>query len=185
MTQQDSTFSLLATTMILSFTSLGYIFHYFQKRIDDLEKNKRDIDTEDLVDENVFQAWSGTFADGQNSLIATLVWKKEHSRKKNSKWVDWNGEQDGSLTNRDFYIQKENPSFDWRITKREFDTKAVVKETFMDGWNSVILLKITVFVGEEKTNNEMNYFFKNLVEANQIDWQKSLLPLNEINQIFE
>ena len=185
MTQQDSTFSLLATTMILSFSSLGYIFHYFQKRIDDLEKNKRDIDTEDLVDENLFQAWSGTFADGQNSLIATLVWKKEHSRKKNGKWVDWNGEQDGSVTNRDFYIQKENPSFDWQITKREFDTKAVVKESFMDGWNSVILLKITVFVPEKKTNDEMNLFFKSLLEANQIDWQKSLLPLTEINQIFE
>jgi hypothetical protein len=185
MTQQDSTFSLLATTMILSFSSLGYIFHYFQKRIDELEKNKKDIDTEDLVEENVFQAWSGTFADGQNSLIATLVWKKESSRKKNRKWLDWNGEQDGSVTNRDFYIQKESPCFDWQITKRDNDTKAVVRETFMDGWNSVILLKMTMFVEQEKSNDEMNLFFQNLLQANQVDWQKCVYSTNEINRIFD
>lgn len=184
MAQQDTTFSLLATTMILSFTSMGYIFHYFNNRINEIEKNKKDIDLEDLVEENIFQAWSGTFADGKNSLIATLVWKKESSRKKNSKWIDWNGDQDDSVTNRDFYLQKESPSFEWLITKREEDTKAVVKETFMDGWNSVILLKIAMFVEEEKTGSEMNEFLKSLQNGNQIDWQKVVLTAGEINQIF-
>jgi hypothetical protein len=184
MAQQDSTFSLLATTMLISLTSVGYIFHYFRQRIDTLEATKKDIDVEEQVEEDMFQTWSGTFADGKNSLIATLVWKKENMRKENCKWLDWNGDNDGSVTNRDFYLQKENPSFDWQITKREFDTKATVKETFMDGWNSVILLKFTVFVEDEKTSQEMNLFLKSLLEAARIEWQKCILSNEEVTQIF-
>ena len=185
MGQQDSITSLLATTMILSLTSIGYIFHYFRQKIETLEKNKKNIDMEDLVEENVFQAWSGTFADGRNSLIATLVWKKECLRKENTTWLDWNGEQDASVTNRDFYIQKQNPSFQWEITKRNFDTKAVVKESYMDGWNSVYQLKFTVFVEDEKTNEQMNLFLKNLLDSNQIDWQRCVIQEDEVNHIFE
>ena len=181
---QDSTFSLLATTMLVSLTSVGYIFHYFRQRIDALESNKKDKDIEEFVEENLFQAWSGTYADGQNSVIATLVWKKENLRKENTKWLEWNGEQDGSVVNRDFYIQKESPSFEWKITNRDFDAKATVRETFMDGWNSVILLKITAFVEEEKTNDQMNLFLKSLFDRNQIDWQKSILTRDEVTEIF-
>lgn len=171
--------------MLISLSSVGYIFHYLRQKIDALEKTKKDLDEEELVEQNVYQAWSGSFADGKNSLIATLVWKKECSRKKNTKWLDWNGEDDGSVTNRDFYIQRESPSFEWQISKREADTKGTVKEIFMDGWNSVILLKFTVFVEEEKTRNEMNAFLKGLMEANQIDWQRCILSKEEINRIFD
>lgn len=185
MVQQDSTSALLATTMILSLTSIGYIFHYFQKKIDCLEQTKKDIDEEENLEEDVYQSWSGTFADGINSLVATLVWKKETSRKENAKWVEWNGEQDGSVVNRNFYLGNETPSFEWIMTSREFDTKAVVKETFMDGWNSVIQLKLTAFVRESKTKEEMNLFLGDLVQQDRIEWQRCMLTKQEVTEIFE
>lgn len=185
MVNQDSTSALLATTMILSLTSLGYIFHYFQKKIDGLEKTKKDIDEEENLEEDVYQSWSGTFADGTNSLVATLVWKKESSRKENAKWVEWNGEQDGSVVNRNFYLGNETPSFDWMIVNREADTKATVKETFMDGWNSVIQLNLSAFVQEPKTKEGLNLFLGDLVQHDRIDWQRCMLTKQEVTEIFE
>lgn len=182
---QDSSLSLLATSIILSFTSIGYLFHYFQKKIDTLERTKKTIDQEESLEEAVYPSWSGTFADETTSLIVTIVWKKESSRKENAKWIEWGGEEDGSVVNRNFYLGNENPSFDWDITARDFDTKAVVKETFMDGWNSVIQLKVTAFVREQKTKEEMNRFLQELVERHQIDWQKSTISKEETIVIFE
>ena len=185
MAQQDSSFALLATTMILSLTSVGYIFHYFQKKISNLEETKKDIDEDENQEEGVYQSWSGTFADGTNSLVVTLVWKKESSRNENTKWMEWDGEQDGSVINRKFYLGNENPSFDWVITERDFDTKATVKETFMDGWNSVIELKVTAFVQQQKTGEEMNSFLKGLLEQERIEWQRCVISKEETTAIFE
>jgi hypothetical protein len=185
MAQQDATSALLATTMILSLTSLGYIFHYFQKKIEHLEQTKKEIDENENLEQDVYQSWSGTFADGTNSLVATLVWKKESSKQENTKWMEWNGEQDGSVVNRNFYLGNESPSFDWLLITREFDTKATVKETFMDGWNSVIQLKLTAFVQEPKTKEGMNSFLRDLFQQEQIDWQRCMISKQEIIEIFE
>lgn len=185
MSHQDSTSALLATTMILSLTSLGYIFHYFQKKIEHLEQTKKDIDEEEHLEEDVYQSWLGTFADGTNSMVATLVWKKESSRKENANWIEWNREQDGSVINRNFYLGNESPSFDWLLTNREADTKGVVNETFMDGWNSVIQLNLTAFVKEPKTKEGMNLFLGDLLQQERIDWQRCMLTKQEVTEIFE
>ena len=184
MNQQDSASGLLATTMLLSLVSVGYIFHYFRQKIDSLENTKQDIDENEATEKNIYQAWSGTFADGTDSLEITLVWKKECSRKKNEKWLDWDGLEDASVINRNFYLGNLDPSFIWAFIPRDNDTKADVKETFTDGWNSIIQLKLTAFIHEPKTNDGMNLYLKDLLVRGEIEWQKCLLSKHEIIEAF-
>lgn len=180
----DSSTSLLATTMILSLASIGYMYYHMKKQMESLVVTKKDIDEKEALEENVFQSWSGTFADGSNSLIATIVWKKHHSKGKNDKWIDWDGVEDDAVVNRNFYLGNESPSFDWSLEQRDFDMKATVKETFTDGWNSLVQMKITAFVIEPKTSQEMNAFLKDLVQANRIEWQKTVIDKDEFTEIF-
>jgi hypothetical protein len=184
MAQQDSISTLLATTMILSLTSFGYLFHYLHQKIHDLETKIKE-EHNNRLEKHLYQSWSGSFADTTTSLTITLVSKKETSKKTNWKWMEWNGEEDGSVVNRNFYLGNDTPSFDWEITPREFDSKGVVKETFMDGWESVIQLKLTAFVQEAKTNEGMNLFLQQLIQHNQIVWKRCMISNEEATAIFE
>ena len=149
-----------------------------------MEEKKKDNNEDEYLEEDVYQSWSGTFADGTNSLIATLVWKKFHSKQKNDRWMDWDGLEDEAVVNRNFYLGNESPSFDWIIERREFDTKAVVKETFTDGWDSLVQMKLTAFVNEPLTNEGMNSFLRDIQRSNRIEWQKVVLSKTEFIEIY-
>jgi hypothetical protein len=169
---------------MLSFMAVGYGLFILKKKIDSLDLTKKDLDEEDIVEDGVYQAWSGAFADGENSLLITLVRQKVCTKKANTTWIDWDGTEDSSVINRNFYLGNSDPSFSWTIETRESDTKAIVKETLTDGWNSVIQIKLEAFVKEFQSDTNMNHYLKKLVEEGRIEWQKTLITKREFREEF-
>jgi hypothetical protein len=182
--ERESSSTLLPTTLLLTFMAVGYSLFYIKNRLEALSNQKKDVDEEDVIEEEVYQSWSGAFADGQDSLLVTLVREKIHTKKKNTIWVDWDGTTDSSVITRNFYLGNTNPSFSWSFEKRESDTKAIAKDTMIDGWESVIQIHLSGFVKEEKTSDEMNAYLKELVEQEKIEWQKTLLTKQEVRTLF-
>lgn len=178
--------SLLIMTLLVSFSAVGYGFTYLSKQITTVQETKQDTSDSLDIDKTVYQSWSGTFADGQNSLLVTIVRQKFGSKKENDEWVDWDGSNDSSTITRNFYIGNTNPLFNWTIETRDFDVKATVCETMIDGWDSVVLMKITTFMNPSyQTSTQMNSFLKIQMEENRIEWQKNLIELDEYQSIFQ
>ena len=182
MVADHSSSSLLSTTLFLSFLAVGYCFYSLKTKVDTLDHTKQDIDEEETLEEDMYQAWSGAFADGENSLLVTIVRQKVSTKKANSVWVDWNGDEDASVITRNFYLGNSDPSFSWTLQKRETDMEATVKETMTDGWNSVIQLKIVAYVKESET--DMNLYFKKLLQESRIEWQKTLFSKRQFLEEF-
>lgn len=177
--------SLLAMTLFVSFTAVGYGFFYLKNQLVNIEETKQDVDDSSLLDKTVYQSWSGTYADGEDSLVVTIVKQKFCSRKENEEWLDWDGSEDSSVITRNFYLGNSNPSFEWKIEPRQFDVKATVKDTMIDGWDSVIQLKLTSYVNSSiQTSEQLNSFLRKLVEEDRIDWQKNILDIGEYRSIF-
>ncbi len=176
--------NLLSTTLFLSFAVVGYSLYYVKQNLELLNTKKKDIDEDDATEPNVYQSWSGTFADGENSLVATIVRMKSTTRKKNNEWMEWDGSNDASVVTRNFYLGNLDPSFTWTIKQREFDTEAIAKETMVDGWNSVIQIKLTAYVKNPWTKKELDYFLKYLFQDERIEWQKTILTKREFEQMF-
>lgn len=170
----DSSNTLLSTTLFLSFAVVGYSLYYIKKKVEDLVTTKKDLDEEEELEENVCQSWTGTFADGDDSLFITILREKYTSKKKNKEWIDWDESNDPSVVSRNFYLGNSDPSFDWIVTKRDTDTQATVRDTMTDGWNSLVHLKLKAFVKDEKTSEEMNAFLKKLIQEDKIEWSKTL-----------
>jgi hypothetical protein len=178
--------SLLAMTLLVSFTAVGYGFFYLKNKLVTVEEGKQDADERFNLDKTVYQAWSGTFADGENSLIATIVKQRFCTRKENEEWVDWDGSHDSSVITRNFYLGNTKPSFEWELESRDFDTKATVKDIMIDGWDSLIQLKLTCYMKNSyETSEHMNAFLRKLIEENRIEWQKTVLDLAEYRGIFQ
>lgn len=182
--EMESSSSLLPTTLFLTFMAVGYSLFYMKKKLDELTVQKKDIDEEDSVEPDVYQSWSGTYADGEDSLIITIVREKIHPKKKNIAWMDWDGTTDSSVISRNFYLGNSDPSFIWSLEKRDFDTKAWVSETMIDGWESVVRMKLTAFMRDEISSERMNVYLKSWIENEKIDWQKTLLTKQEFEAIF-
>lgn len=182
--ERQSSNSLLPTTLFLTFMAVGYSLFYIKNKLEVLAKEKKDIDEEEVIEEDVYQSWSGAFADGEDSLLVTLVRQKVHTKKKNTLWVDWDETSDSSVITRNFYLGNTNPTFSWSLEKRESDTKAVAKDTMVDGWESVILIHLSAFVKEVDSSNEMNEFLKELLEQEKIEWQKTLLTKQQMEALF-
>lgn len=181
---KDSSNSLLTTTVFLSFMVVGYSLYYIKQKLEELNEKKEDKNEDEIIEENLFQGWSGVFADGNDSLNITILRQKVNSRGKNTEWIGWTGDKDASVITRDFYMGNENPSFDWSFTKRETDTEAIVKETMTDGWNSIIQLKVSAYIKEELNNEGMNLFLKKLIDEEKIEWQKTLYTKRELTELF-
>lgn len=176
---------LIRSTIFLSFTAIIYGIFYMKQQIDGLTKTKQDININMMIEDDVYQAWTGTYADGENSLLLYIIRKKLTSREKNARWVEWDQSEDTSVTSRNFYLGNLNPSFTWSFKKREADIQASVQDTLMDGWNSVISMKFDGFVKEEDTDEKMNAFFRQLISNNRIEWQKILLSKEEFTALFD
>ncbi len=181
---QHSSNALLSTSLMLSFMAVACGLFILKKKIDTLDLTKKDMDEEDIVEDGVYQAWSGAFADGENSLLITLVRQKVCTKKANTSWMDWDGTEDSSVITRNFYLGNSDPSFSWTIETRESDTKATVKETLTDGWNSVIQIKLESFLKDFQPETDMNTYFKKLVEDDRIEWQKTLFTKREFREAF-
>lgn len=175
---------LLVSTIFFSFLTVGYGLLYMKKKLESLEKTKKDLDENDIVETEWYQSWNGTYANGVDSLIITIVRQKACTKNANEDWIELDTADDTTIVTRNFYLGNENPSFNWVLEKREFDTKAVVKDTMMDGWASLVHIKLTAFMKEDVTSNQMNMFVKKLCSQNLIEWQKQLLPKEEFTAIF-
>ncbi len=182
---QSSPTDLWASTLFFTALTVGYGLYYLKGKLEELQTSKKDNDTGDLVDENVYQCWSGTYANGDDSLVVTIVRQKHCTVGANDAWIEWDGSADASTVTRDFYLGNKSPSFDWQIEKRDYDTKSIVKDTMVDGWTSLVHLKLTAFVKEDATSEYMNRFLKQLVDNGRIEWHKQLLPKEEFTAIFQ
>ena len=181
---ESADFSLLAMTLFLSFSAVGYGMFYLKDQLSLVQQTKQDKDTENEI-ESVYQAWSGAFADGENSLIITLIRKGFCLKRENNTWIDWDGSEDASVVSRNFYLGNQNPSFDWKIEPRDNDVKATVSETMIDGWDSIIQMKLTAFVNNSYTSSEqLNSYLQELIVENKIEWQKTIIDLREYREIF-
>ena len=172
---------LLLNTILLSFAGVVFVLSYLKKELDLLRNQKKDIDTDDIAEKDVYQGWTGQYADGNDSLTITLIRKKISTKKMNKDWIDWDGTEDASLVSRNYYLGNASPSFEWAVEKREEDTKMEVRESMIDGWNSVIEMKMTAFVKEEM---DANSFLKRLVLENQIEWEKVLFTQEEYEELI-
>ncbi len=183
-TATNDSIGLFASTTLVSFFAVGYCLYYMKKKVEELSETKKDKDENDLPEENVYQGWSGTYADGQDSVLLTILRQKVCTKDSNTKWVDWDGTTDASVINRNFYMGNENPTFTWTFVHRESDIEATVKETMTDGWNSVIQQKIVAYTKDKSLNNEINAFLKKLVDEDKIEWQKTLFSKREMEEMF-
>ena len=182
---ESADFSLLAMTLLLSFSAVGYGMFYLKDQLAVVQQTKQDKDIATEIEEGIYQAWSGAFADGENSLIVTLVRKSLHSKRENDTWIDWDGSEDSSVVSRNFYLGNTNPSFDWTIEPRDLDVKATFSETMIDGWDSIIQMKLTAFVNNSFASSaELNSYLQKLIVENKIEWQKTVIDLREYNEIF-
>jgi hypothetical protein len=89
--------------------------------------------------EGKYQAWKGVVADELDVLI---VREKLGTHSSNEAWVNWDGKQNGSVTVRDYYIN--SCSADWKFIKNTTNFTATLDEVMINGWNSVVRLKVTI-----------------------------------------
>lgn len=180
----SNSMNLFASTTLVSFLAVGYTLYYIKKKVEELNDVKKDKDENDLPEENIYQGWSGAYADGEESVLITIIRQKVCTKKANTKWVDWDGSNDASVINRNFYMGNEHPTFIWTFKQRENDTEATVKEMMTDGWNSVIQQKIVAYTNDKTIDRDMNLFLKKLVDEEKIDWQKTLFTKREVDEMF-
>jgi hypothetical protein len=176
--------NLFASTTLVSFFAIGYSLYYIKNKIQELITTKKDKDENELLEDTIYQGWSGAFADGEESVLITIIRQKVCTKQANTKWIDWDGSDDTSVINRNFYMGNENPNFSWNFKQRESDTEAMVKETLTDGWNSIIQQKIVAYVKDKSSDTEMNAFLKKIVNEDKIDWQKTLFTKRETEGLF-
>lgn len=175
----------LATTLVLSLTTFSYILYYFDQKIKRLEATKKDFDMLETIEPDMYQSWLGSFTDGSTCVLVTIVWKKCNTAKSNVEWLNWDKSEDESVINRNFYLGNTDPSFDWSISENGLShMKAEVNDMLTDGWNTLIQYKITAFIQESKTNDELNALLKKLILQGQLEWERSLISKQEVADIF-
>jgi hypothetical protein len=181
-TQNSSTTgdSLYVSTLFLSFTVIFYGLHYLKQKLDALEEKSNKV--EETVDEDFYQAWHGTYADGDNSLLIHIARQKVCSKENNKRWLSWDGSDDASTISRNFSLGNGDPTFNWQVVERENDVHGFVRDTMTDGWNSAVHMKLDCFLSEE--GDSMNAFVKDLIAKNKIEWHKVLLSDEQFNEIF-
>lgn len=151
-------------------------------------REKKDYDESDEIQEDKYQAWKGEYYEGpQTKLEVSLVRKKLSTVKENQQWVAWDGESNGSVIARDYYLGNLHPEFQWEIREGEHYYTTVVNERFVEGWDTVIQLDIFMtFSSQESlvkfTENQyfngaptMNLALKKFLEMNSIEWQRVLI----------
>lgn len=113
-------------------------------------REKKDYDDSEEVEHHKYQAWKGLCIQEDLVLAVCIVREKESSVGKNLQWMSWSEEQDGSCVVRDFYLGNSSPEFHWKIFGPDGGLRAIVEETMINGWDSVVKLEISITVSSEK-----------------------------------
>lgn len=151
-------------------------------------REKKDYDDTEEVEYGKYQAWKGSVVN-ENLALTLLIWReKESTYQKNQQWVHWDGEEDGSCTVRDFYLGNASPDFQWKIGKTEVGFISTVEETMINGWDSVVKMKITLNYISDNSLSEFvkkdtpltfNTVLKQCIDTKCIVWEKTLLGFTE------
>lgn len=150
-------------------------------------REKKDFDDSEEIEENTYQAWKGTYHKDFIKTEINLCRKKKSSIQSNQQWTSWNGEDDSSVTVRDFYLGNLHPEFHWEIREGEYYFITRVNETFVESWESTIQLEIfmtfpskqdlvefskqTLFNGDSTINEVL----KRIIETKEISWEHTLI----------
>ena len=156
-------------------------------------REKKDYDEEDEIDEDKCQAWKGEFRN-ETIHMKIYIWRdKVSTKKKNQEWLAWNEKeeeekQDSSVVVRDFYLGNSNPEFKWLLESDMKDLfRVVVKETMINGWDSLIKLEITLnckkkeelvhFIGMTTYANDRttNAVLQKCIKEKSIEWETILM----------
>lgn len=143
-------------------------------------REKDDYDPDEEVEPDTYQAWKGVTLAGEQPSMAVTLWREKLSTvAKNREWKSWEEEVDGSCTVRDFYLGNLNPDFTWKLTEAEGVLCGSVRETMINGWDSVVKLKIDVIcdsdVLPDPSSLALNQLLKRFSEQNTILWSKDLI----------
>jgi hypothetical protein len=146
-------------------------------------REKKDYDDTEEAEEGKYQAWKGSVKT-PDFLITIFIWREKISTiRKNQDWLCWDGSNDGSCVVRDFYLGNSNPDFEWKLQKTEDLLHAVVEETMVNGWDSVVKLKINMgydsdeslltYTGTVDSEDIFNAVLKKTIHL--ISWERILL----------
>ena len=140
-------------------------------------REKKDYDEDDEIEEGVYQAWKGVTLSGEEVSIEITIWREKLSTlAKNREWKGWEGEPDGSCVVRDFYIGNLNPDFQWTVREAEGLSCGSVRETMVNGWDSVVKMKIDMLCQKEDGLLPVwNQVLKEHLEQRKICWSKELI----------
>ena len=157
-------------------------------------REKKDYDEEDELEEGRNQAWKGIYnSDALSCKI--YIWRdKESTKKKNREWKELDdveyadNEEDSSVVVRDFYLGNSNPEFKWVLESDMKDLfRIFVKDTMINGWDSLIKLEITISCKEKEelaryigmtnylNDDTANAVLKKLIKENSIEWERIVM----------
>lgn len=139
-------------------------------------REKKDYDDTEEIQEGWYQAWKGV-ASSQGSSLQVVLWREKLSTLgKNSDWLAWSGEKNGSTIVRDFYLGNLHPDFHWSIKPSEEYTVAFVDETMVNGWDSVVRLAIQLTRQEASEESSFwNTCLRDLLLSDSITWSRCLI----------
>jgi hypothetical protein len=150
-------------------------------------REKQDYDESDEIEEKKSQGWKGIYNQEGRQVVVTLWQEKECTVKQNQEWVAWNGEANASTVVRDFYLGNLHPEFLWSLDESDVSLVASVDDTFVNGWDSVIKLKIYMAFTSKKSllefveaahwngNPTLNSALAKIVESGSINWNRILI----------
>jgi hypothetical protein len=149
-------------------------------------REKKDFDESEEIEYNKYQAWSGFFQDSKIALTIRIWREKQSTFKKNLEWVNWDKSQDGSCIVRDFYLGNSNPEFSWILHTLNEPVHAEMKDTLINGWDSVCKIHIIVTASkgdileflskdEFEGSQTLNLLLKKTVEEERILWSRILI----------
>lgn len=142
-------------------------------------REKQDYDESDEIQEGIYQAWKGDYTDEMLTCEIRLWRKKLRSFKDNQEWVSHSYQHDGAVVARDYYLGNLHPEFHWDVQEEETVVRRVASETFVETWESVIHLKISMTFLSIENRLDLgdapgNARLKELLEKNLIQWQRVL-----------
>lgn len=138
-------------------------------------REKKDYDETDEVEEGVYQAWKGVYTDASTSTCLKIWKEKPSTIKRNQDWLQT--DHSASCIVRDFYLGNGDPEFHWKIS----ETAGYVEETFVNGWDSVIKLKVEIIwlVKNEIEGSDasLNHLLSDILKKGDILWTRELLEI--------
>lgn len=152
------------------------------EELDQRLREKKDFDSDEEIQEKKYQAWCGySNCNADNVDVEISIWREKLStQKKNNEWVSSSETSDASCTVRDFYLGNSSPEFEWQFD--ETTHSASVNETMVNGWDSVIKIKIGITHDanspvsvDDSFHKKMNSILKQCMKEDTIEWSRILI----------